>query len=341
MAKQNNQLLHNLISVAIFFVLLLFVGVLGYSLILGWNWLDAIYMTIITFSTVGFKEVADLGFGGKMFTMFIIFAGLILVSLLSASVTTWFVSNELLAKRKIMKQKKEIGKLTGHTILCGAGDTGRTIIDEFIRSRKPIVVIEEKQEIIDLLREQYPDLFIIHGDATKDELLEEANIKNASGLIAALSLDADNFFIVVSAKGLNPNMVIISRSVDPHTEKKLYHAGANYVISPNLVEGMRMAAVLLRPTVVSFLDVMMQGEELSLRMEEASVPKGSLMHNKLLKDAQIPQRTGLIVIAIKKAVDSQWIFNPSSSTKLEENDKLIVLGDPEKTDKLQALLNQT
>jgi voltage-gated potassium channel len=309
-------------------------------LIEGWGLLDALYMTIISFSTVGFKEVATLGEFGRIFTMIIILSGMVFIAMLSASVTSLFVRNELLASRKKKKMKKTIRNLKGHTILCGAGDTGTTIIEEFRHAHKPFVVIEEKQEVLEKLDEQYPDLFIVAGDATKDEILMEANIKNAGGLITTLSLDADNLFVVVSARDLNPNMNIISRSVDPHTESKLYRAGANYVISPNMVEGLRMASVMIRPTVVNFLEVMMRGNELSFRLEEINVPKGASLHEKSLQKAQIPQRTGLIVIAVKKAKGSKWVFNPISSTILHENDKLIVLGDPDKIDKLHTLLKE-
>ncbi len=340
MLKRNDNLRQNLITISIILFLLLSIGISGYMLIEGWGLLDALYMTIISFSTVGFKEVAKLGEFGRIFTMIIILSGMVFIAMLSASVTSLFVRNELLPSRKKKKMKKTIRNLKGHTILCGAGDTGTTIIEEFRHARKPFVVIEEKQEILEKLDEQYPDLFIVAGDATKDEILMEANIKNAGGLITTLSLDADNLFVVVSARDLNPNMNIISRSVDPHTESKLYRAGANYVISPNMVEGLRMASVMLRPTVVNFLEVMMRGNELSFRLEEINVPKGASLHEKSLQKAQIPQRTGLIVIAVKKAKDSKWIFNPISSTILHENDKLIVLGDPDKIDKLHTLLKE-
>jgi voltage-gated potassium channel len=260
--------------------------------------------------------------------------------MLSASVTSFFVRNELLAKRKRQKMKKEIAKLEGHTILCGAGDTGTTVIEEFIRAKKKLVVIDNNQELLEELELTYPEVYFLHGDATKDEILHEANIEKAGGLITSLSIDADNLFVVVSAKSINPNMIIISRSVDSHTENKLYKAGASYVISPNIVEGMRMAAVMLRPTVVSFLEVMMRSDEFSYRMEEITIPKGVSITGKTLKDAEIPQKTGLIVIAVKRATDSKLLFNPSSSTTVQENDKLIVLGDPGKIDKLNTLLNQ-
>ncbi len=340
MLKSDNTLRRNFITVGVFISILIIIGTIGFILIEGWSPIDALYMTFISLSTVGFKEVAELSLSGRLFTIFVIMLGMIVIAMLSASVTSLFVRNELLAKRKRQKMKKEIAKLEGHTILCGAGDTGTTVIEEFIRAKKQLVVIENIQELLEELELTYPEVYFLHGDATKDEILHEASIEKAGGLITSLSIDADNLFVVVSAKSINPNMIIISRSVDSHTEKKLYRAGANYVISPNIVEGMRMAAVMLRPTVVSFLEVMMRSDEFSYRMEEVNIPKGASINGKTLKDAEIPQKTGLIVIAVKRATDSKMLFNPSSSTTLQENDKLIVLGDPEKMDKLNTLLNQ-
>jgi voltage-gated potassium channel len=340
MLNTDTTLRRNFIAVGVFISVLIIIGMIGFILIEGWSPIDALYMTFISFSTVGFKEVADLSLAGRLFTMVVIMLGMVVIAMLSASVTSLFVRNELLAKRKRQKMKKEITKLEGHTILCGAGDTGTTVIEEFIRAKKQLVVIENNQELVDELELAYPKVYFLYGDATKDEILHEANIEKAIGLITTLSIDADNLFVVVSAKSINPNMIIISRSVDSHTESKLYKAGASFVISPNIVEGMRMAAVMLRPTVVSFLEVMMRSDEFSYRMEEISIPKGTSIVGKTLKDAEIPQKTGLIVIAVKRATDAQMLFNPSSSTTLQENDQLIVLGDPEKIDKLNTLLNQ-
>jgi len=334
----STNLRYNLIIVSVGLLLLISIGIFGYVIIEGWSITDALYMTFISFTTVGFKEVAKMGPMGRIFTMFIILFGLVMIAILSASVTSIFVKNELLSSRKIRKMKKHISDLKDFTILCGAGDTGYMVIKEFTDAQKPLVVIEQDNDVLDRLEEQYPDLPIIHGNATKDEVLEEANIMNASGLIASLSLDADNFFVVVSARALNPNLHIISRSVDPHTENKLYNAGANHVVSPNLIGGVRMAAAMLRPTVVSFLEVMTRGTDVDLRMEEVRVPVNTVMDGKTLKDAQIPQETGLIVIAIKKAGDTSLIFNPSSLTTLNENDTLVVLGDPTKCDRLRKLL---
>lgn len=338
MASVDTNLRHNLVVVSLGLSFLLAIGVTGYVVIEDWSLFDAIYMTIISFTTVGFQEIGTLGKVGRVFTMFIIFFGVILIAMLSASVTSIFVRNELLSSRKIKKMKKHITALKDFTLLCGAGDTGMQVIKEFMDAGKDLVVIDDKPDVIEQLRETYPDLPIVAGNATKDEVLEEANIRNASGLIATLSVDADNFFVVVSARALNPDLKIISRSVDPHTEDKLYKAGANHVISPNVIGGTRMAAAMLRPAVVSFLEVMMRGSDVSMRMEEVTVPPNSAIDGKTLMDAQIPQKTGLIVIAIKNPEEGKLIFNPSSATILNSNDILIVLGDPDKCDRLRKLL---
>ncbi len=338
--NNKDHLYLNFVFVLLVFVILLAIGITGFRLIEGWNWFDALYMTIISFSTVGFHEVRPLSHGGRIFTIFVILFGLVILAMLSASVTTWFVSMQILAKRKIQKMKQKIAGLKNHVIICGGGETAKTIIREFQQMKKDFVIIEHKPEIVQELRDLFPGMFIIEGDATKDEILEEANIAKAHGLITTMPVDADNLFIVVSARDLNPNLIIISRAVDPHTQEKLYKAGANYVIVPNVLEGMRMASVILRPTLISFLEVMMTSTDLSLRLEEISIPPDSNLVNKTLSEARIPQRTGLIVIALKRAKDSQWFFNPVSSTVLNKNDKLIVLGESDRIEKLHEMIKE-
>lgn len=340
MTAQDNYIRKNFLTVSLgLFVLLLF-GMIGYTLIEGWSWLDALYMTVIAFSTVGFQEVKVLGLYGRIFTMVIILLGLVLLSMMSASVTSLLVRRELLPGFKRRKLQKMIASMEGHTILCGVGETGKTVIKEFLQARKPLVVIEKDEEILEELRELYPNLLIIEGDATKDEELLEANIAKARGLITALRDDADNLFVVISARSLNPNLVIVTRAVDVHTGSKMYKAGATHVISPNLTEGSRMAAMMLRPTVVSFLDVMMRDEETVFRMEEITVPEGSTFHGKTLRDVEIPQRTGLIVIAMEKQAERSPTvhYNPQLTAVIHEKDKLIVLGDAKGIDKLCRLL---
>ncbi|KAA3662578.1 MAG: hypothetical protein DWQ10_02120 [Calditrichaeota bacterium] len=330
----------NLLLVLLGLILLLFVGMTGYAVIEGWSWFEALYMTFITFSTVGFHEVKQLHPAGQLFTMFIVLTGLVLISLLSASVTSIFVRRELITNYKSRKMKNKIQRQKNHVILCGAGDTGKTIIDEFKIAREPLIVIEQNEEVISALHEQYPQMMFLAGDATKDEVLLEAGVENARGLISTLSEDRDNLFVVISARNLNQGLNIISRSVDQHTAGKMHKAGASHVVSPNLTEGMRMAATVLRPNLVGFLDVMMHDAEFELRLEEVTVPENTSFEGKSLREIEIPQRTGLIVIAIKKSVagKAQYIYNPQSDTKIEQGNVLIVLGNREKVERLNAHL---
>ncbi len=324
----------------IFFVLTITVVVLGtlsYVFIEKWDMLDALYMTLITITTVGFGEVHPLSPPGKVLTLLVLLGGVIAISLWISEITRFAVERELGTAFRRRKMRKEIQKLRNHVIICGAGETGRVVVKEFVRSRQKFVVIEKDPEIIEQSRETHPDILIIEGDATKDEVLLEANIEQAKGLITALSSDTENLFVTISAKTLNKNIVMVSRAVEADTLSKLYQVGADHVISPNITEGLRMAAVMLRPSVVSFLEVVTLGEDIDLYMEEVPIREGSRLVNISLARAQIPQKIGLIVIAIRKR-DGKFIYNPKSTTHLECGDVLIVLGKPSQVDRLREYI---
>jgi voltage-gated potassium channel len=339
---QSEYLGKNFLAVSLLLLAVLLTGVIGYMILEGWGWFDALYMTVIAFSTVGFHEVRNLDAFGRGFTMLIIFMGLVLISALSASVTSVLVRRELVPGFRTRKMFKRIQAMTMHTILCGVGETGRTIIREFMVARKPLVVIDTDGDLLESVRALYPDLLIVVGDATKDDILLQANVRQARGLITALRDDADNLFVVLSARSLNPNLVIVSRAIEEPSEGKMYKAGASHVISPNITEGSRMAAMMLRPTVVSFLDVMMRDEDIAFRLEEVTVPPGSSLHGKTLQELALPQRTGLMVIAIQQrsSGSERFLYNPQSSTLIRENDVLIVLGDNERIERIGKLMKE-
>lgn len=331
----------NFAAVFIAILMLVTLGVIGYSMLEGWHWLDALYFTFITISTVGYNELYPMHPVGRMFTIVMILLSLFVIAMLSASVTSFLVRKEFAETFKRKKLRNMIRSLKNHTILCGAGQTGGTVIEEFRAAKKPLVVVEDSQEVVAWLQSQYPDLPVISGDATKDDILQEANIEKAKGLITALSEDAANLYVVISARVLNPDLTIVARAVDAHAASKMYKAGATHVISPNLTEARRMAAVMLRPTVVSFLDVMMHDQELDLRLEEVAVSKKSTFVGRTLRDMQIPQKTGLIVIAVKKSGNGEpeFIYNPQSSTIIEAEDRLVVLGEAERVKTLEKLIS--
>jgi len=331
----------NFLRLAIGLLVLLAIGTLGYRFVEGWGWLDALYMTVIAFSTVGFQEVGTLDPWGRAFTMLVILGGLLLLAMLSATVTSVLVRRDLLPGVRERLERKRIRELAMHTILCGAGDTGKTVIREFMQAQRPLVVIDPDESVLLPLRELYPELLMIPGDATKDEVLVQANIEQARGLITTLREDADNLYVVLTARALNPKLNIVSRAVDPHAERKMYTAGASHVISPNLTEGLRMAAMMLRPHVVSFLDVMMRDDDLAVRLEERRVPEDSPVCGRTLKDAAIPRQTDMMVLAIRKPDDGdsgRLIYNPQGTTVLEAGDVLLVLGDPARLERLDRLL---
>ena len=336
----NSHILPEFKKILFFFVialLMVIIGILGYSFLEGWNLVDSIYMTLITITTVGFGEVHPLNPTGKIFTLFLIFGGMFAISVWLGAITSVIIHREIRPLFWRRRMQKNIQSLENHIIICGAGETVSTVIDEFNRSREKFILIEKNPGVLSDLLEANPNLLMLEGDATKDETLLDANIKKAKGIIAALPTDAENLFVVISAKALNPSIRVVSRAIDTQTQKKLKLVGADYVISHKILEGIRMASVMLRPTVVSFLDVIMRDTEITLRMEDLEVPAKSPFKNKTLRESKIPQVTGLIIIAMKKH-DGRFIFNPGPNNVLEENDEIIVLGQPEQFEKLQNYL---
>jgi len=200
------------------------------------------------------------------------------------------------------------------------------------------VVIERDPDRVERFYDFDPDGLVLQADATVDQTLEDAGIDRARGLVASLSADTDNLFVCLSARDLNPDLVIVARAYEEETMPKMYRAGANHVVSPNVSSALRMASVMLRPTVLSFLDVATRSPDFSLRFEEAPVTEGSSLAGLQLKDARIPEKTGLIVIAVRKANagGSRFVFNPVAETRLEPGDVLVVLGEDDQVKDLRA-----
>ncbi len=337
MEQKNKGLTRSAIVFFLIMIGIIFLGTVGFSIVEKWNWLDSLYMTLITVTTVGFGEVHPLSENGRLITLLILAGGLITFSVGVSTLTRFVVEKELGTIFWRKRMEKDLKNLKNHVIICGCGDTGKITLREFVRSKQKFVLIERNPEIINQLKEIYPEMLIIEGDATKNEVLQEAGIENAKGVITTLSSDTENLFVTISAKTLNKNIKMVARAVDEDTQSKLYQVGADYVISPNIIEGLRMASVMLRPTVVSFLEVMTLGEDIDLFLEEVSIQSAAQMKNKTLAEAQIPQIIGLIVIAMRKN-DGKFLYNPQSDTLLEAGDTLIVLGKPAQVDQLRHYL---
>lgn len=322
-----------------FFVIILLTlvlsGTIGYALLLDLNLVDALYMTVITISTVGYAEVGVMDTEAKMFSILLIFISLGTVGYLFTSIMSSFLEGDLKEAWRRRKMEANIIKLKDHYIICGAGETGYNAIKQFKKSNVPFVVIDvNDHKIHDLMEE---NIHAIHGDATHDSILQQARITEAKGLITSLPSDANNVYTFLTARQLNPDLYIVSRAIDKHAGNKLKQAGANNTISPNEIGGSRMASLMLRPNVISFLDVITRAGDVILDLEDAVICKGSPLINQKLKEAQIPQKTGLIVLAIKKGPQGPLSFNPSSDHVLKENHIMIVLGTEEQVGKLRKI----
>ncbi|MDY0235770.1 MAG: potassium channel protein [Gudongella sp.] len=325
-------------NVLIFIYILLGIvalGTIGYQVFLDVSFVDAFYMTIITISTVGYTEVAKMDVDAKLFSVFLIIISLGSVGYLFTRIISSLMEGDVrdAIRRRIMEKK--IAGFKDHYILCGAGETGWNAMKRFQKSNVDFVIIEQDEEIIkELIDMGIPAL---KGDATQDEILINAGIHSAKGLIAALSKDADNVFTVLTARELNKNLYIVSRAIDKSAHQKLKIAGANNTISPDEIGGNRMAALMLNPTVISFLDIVTHAGDVVLDLEDVVICENSSIADMTLREIKIPEKTGLIVLAIKKNDSKKLEFNPSSDETLKIGDTMIVLGKQEQVFELRKL----
>ena len=333
-----SRILTHVALISLLLFLLLTSGTLGYRLIEGWSWTDCLYMTVITISTVGYREIAPLGTAGKLFTMGLILYSVIMVAYIVGYFTKFLVESEIFLFFGRKKLERHIQNLKDHTIICGFGRIGSFICQELNQAKKPFVIIENDTGIIQEI-ETHGYLFI-QGDATSDDTLIQAGVRRAKSLVASVETDANNLFITLTARGLNPNLFILSRAGDESTEKKLLLAGASKVVSPYKMGALRMANILLRPAVVDFAETVFQKRGLNLRIEEFPLlPQSSLIET-TLKDSRIRERFGIIVVAIKRPSE-EMLFNPSPNEILHAGDTLVVLGEPKNLERIEKSINNT
>ena len=308
-------------------------GTFGYSAIEDWNLFESLYMTIITLTTVGYNEVHNLSHQGQIFTIFLIVFGVGTIAYTIGSMIQFMVEGQLhqiLGRKKVQKQ---IGRLQGHYIICGYGRIGRLISREFASKPTPFIVVENDPKRCQRLADD-GHLFI-EGDATQDEILERAGIHQAKGLITAVTSDAANVFIILTARGINPELFIMARASEEGAEVKLVRAGANKVVSPYTIGANRMAQAILRPLVVDFIDIATGQKNISLQMEEIPVAPESRLVGKDLIQSGIRKELGLIIVGIKH--DGEMIFNPAANTIIEAGNTLIALGEYPEIQKLEVI----
>jgi voltage-gated potassium channel len=308
-------------------------GSLGYMWLEGWDFFDALYMTVITLTTVGYGEVRPLTRVGRAYSMVLMLGGIGVMFYLITGLAKIIVEGEIrdaLGKRKL---QKNIQRLHNHYIICGYGRIGEILARQLKSHHVPFVIVENKPEAIASLEDA--GYHVLVGDATREEVLLEAGIERAKGLISVVSSDANNVFITLTARSLNPHVFIVARAAEPGSARKLLRAGADRVESPYELGGRKMAEAILRPNVVTFLELAMK-EDVDLSMEEIPVAATSSLVGMALKDSGIRQNLNIIVVAIKRA-DGDMIYNPSPGAQIASGDTLIALGMRKSLDTLETM----
>jgi voltage-gated potassium channel len=316
----------------IIFAVVYLIGVAGFKFFGGQDWtlLDSFYMTAITISTIGYEEVIDLSANpaARVFTIVFIILSLGTIAFAVSSITAFIVEGELKNILGRRRMEKEIAKLKDHYIVCGSDETAETIIQELLLTHREFVVVEPAKEKIDRLA-GLGNLLYILGDPSEDDVLLKAGIDRARGILLSLPTDEANLFVTITARSLNPHVRIVAKGIDLKSHGKMRKAGADSVISPTFIGGMRMVSEMVRPAVVTFLDMMLRDRERALRFEEVRVEEGSPLTGKAIREAKLEEKTGALLVAIKKAGTSDYDFNPAGDRKIEEDDVLIFIGSAE------------
>lgn len=313
----------------------LLVGTVGYTIIEGWSYFDALYMTTITLSTVGFAEVHELSTAGRVFTIFLICVGVGLVMLVLTSLASKILAKQLTWIVERRKMQEQINKLQNHIIICGFGRLSKVACADLQHAGVNLVVVEKD---IDRCEEAERDGFlVVRGDATFDEVLTHAGIARAKGIISLLPSDSDNLYVVLSSREMNPEIFITTRAETEVGERRLRQAGASRITSPYLVGGQKIAGAVLRPHVTDFLDLAASSIRGDLQIEEICIPSGSLLVGKQLAETSLRTDTNVIIAAIISS-EGETTFNPSGTAVIEENSTLIGLGAKSDFAKLEDMV---
>lgn len=314
-------------------------GTVGYY-VLGhgrWQVGDCAYMTVISLTTVGYGEIlADIDKVpfARAFTSMLLMCGAGVALYFASVLTTFLVEGQFLQSRRRRRMKKLIASLSNHIIVCGGGGTGRHVVEELIATHWKFVLVDPDADRLQRFQEMHEGVAVLEGDATDDNVLIEAGILRAHGVVASLPDDKGNLYVVVTARELNPALRIVAKAVDAAAVRKLRTAGADAVVSVNTIGGLRLASEMIRPSVVTFLDKMMRDQDKQLRFEELVVPRGSTLVNTRLAKSDIRRERNLLIVAAKGA-DGRFVYSPGPDFVLEENMTLILLGETEAVQRLR------
>ena len=342
MKSSKTNLLHNLFRSELIGILLLFllvtIGVTGYMILEQYSFNDALFMTIITMSTVGFQEVKPLSEAGQIFTSIFIVASFGLFAYVISNLTRYFVDGIFRNFFKDNKVKNKIAKLKDHVIVCGYGRNGKQAISELIDSGLEVVIIDEKENVIDTIRQEKNLLYVL-GDASQDEILQDAGIERARALITTLPIDADNLFVVLSARVLNPDLTIISKASEDQSFIKLKRAGATNVIMSGKIGGQRMAKLVHQPDVVEFMEYIMLQRYQNVKLAEISCSRLSEnFQKKSIRELDVRNNSGANILGLKNT-DGTYIVNPGPEQILTKKHQLFVLGTDEQIRNMKKLLS--
>lgn len=304
-------------------ILLIGFGTAGYIILQGYTFVEALYMTIITLSTVGFAEVQPLDTTGRIFTIILILMGVSFIAFSLAYLSQILLDGNLLETYRRRKLGKKLDQMENHYIVCGYGEMGEIIVDELHKHKVPVVVVESDESVLARLREK--NFLHFAGDATDEQNLLAAGIQRAKGLVSVVTRDSENVFIVLTARDLNKKLLIYARAGSPGTDKRLLKAGANRVVSPYAIGAARIAYNILRPTVTDFLELALSGEGMDLGMEEIRIPDNSKLVGMELVASGIRSNYDLIVVAIKRA-EGTMVFNPPPRERFQAGDILVAIG---------------
>lgn len=335
----SSQILRKFIWPGAILVAILVTGTIGYWFIGGrhYSFMDTLYMTVITISTIGFSEVIDLSGNpiGRAFTMFVAISGIGLLAYAVTNVTALLVEGELTDSFRRRKMDKMASNAKAHYIVCGLGSVGLHIVSELYATKRPHVIVDIDKNKIDKALESFQGEVFIEGDATHNDTLLKAGIETAKGLFAVTGDDNQNLVVSLTAKQLNSKVRVVARCNEIKNSEKIKRAGADAVVSPGLIGGLRMASEMIRPTVVSFLDIMLRDKEKNLRVEEVSVSDQFV--GKAISALNLKKYPHTLLLAVKAKGD--WIYNPSDNYVIQPQDSLVIMTTPEERNELEKSLH--